>query len=82
VTDADDMEHWWNNGWGKTELLRGTAVPVPFFQNLSTWTGLVIKPRSVDGDQSPEPYATQDCAISADMKQIDKTLTIAKMVKI
>jgi hypothetical protein len=80
VTDEDDMEHWWNDGCGKTGLLRGTAVPVPFFHNLShiDW---FVKHRSVDGDQSPEPYATQDCYISADIKQIDKALTIAKMVK-
>jgi len=34
-----------------------------------------------DSDQSPEPHATQGCAISADIKQINKTLTVAKMVK-
>jgi hypothetical protein len=41
VTDEDDVEHWWNGGWGKTEVLRGTAVSVPFFHNLShkDWFG-------------------------------------------
>ena len=81
MTDEDDVEHWWNDGWGKTELLGGTAVPVPISTTYPTWTGLLIKPRSVDGDQSPEPYATHECAILADIKQIDKVLTIPKMVK-
>ena len=81
MTGEEDVGHWWNDGWGKTELLGGTAVPVPISTTYPTWTGLVIKPRSVDGDQSPEPCATQECAILADMKQIDKALTIGKMVK-
>jgi len=82
VTGEDDVGHWWNDGWGKTELLRGTAVPVPISTTYTTWTGLLIKFMSVDGDQSPEPYATQDTAISADIKQIDKVLTIPKIVSV
>jgi hypothetical protein len=35
VTDGDDVEHWWDDGWGKTEVLRGTAVPVPFTDSRS-----------------------------------------------
>jgi hypothetical protein len=35
VTGEDDVERWWNSGWGKTGLLRGKALPLPFVQNVS-----------------------------------------------
>jgi len=68
VTDENDAKHCWNDGWGENRAFkRNGCTSAPFSTAYPTWIGLVIKHRSVDVDQSPEPYATQDCAISADI---------------